>query len=442
MNTLKPGPLSDVTVLDFTWVLAGPHATKTLADMGANIIKVDRYKDGANERWQSLRVEKDGVIQSSYHLHVNRGKKSICVNLKNPKGLEVIRDLIKISDIVIENFAPGVMGRLKLDYEAVRKIKPDIIYCSISAFGHTGPNSTKPGYDVIAQAASGWTGQSDPPLMAPLSIGDTMAAMHACTAMLAALHHRARTGQGQNIDIAMVDCLFTLHENAFPWYWISEAVGEPVVMAATGQKSPGYAPYGIYNGKNGQIAIASLTQSRWPALVDLMGPEYSWMKEDSRFCELENRCSVSSASIVHQVVEKWVMSQDSVEEAERILEEIGIPCARVKSLVELATVDPQIGDREMRPTHFQPFLGPVRMYGSPLKFSETPSCIRGYAPFVGEHNSEVLSSVLEYEPGKISELYQDDVLYHAPEVERLPEELEKMEQQNGATDNERIVQAG
>jgi CoA:oxalate CoA-transferase len=425
MDTLKPGPLSDVTVLDFTWVLAGPHAAKTLADMGANVIKVDRYKDGANERSQPLRVEKDGVIQSSYHLHVNRGKKSICVDLKHPRGIEIIHGLIKVSDIVIQNFAPGVMERLKLDYEAVRKVKPDIIYCSISAFGHWGPNSHKPGYDVIAQAASGWTGQSDPPIMAPLSIGDTTGSMHACTAMLAALHHRIRTGQGQNIDIALVDCLFTTHEHAFPWYWTSEAVGEPVVMTRTGQKSPGTAPYGIFNGKNGQIAIASMTQNRWPQLVDLMGPKCQWMKEDPRTAILSNRCSPANTPYVHEALEEWVMSQDSVEEAERKLEAIDIPCARVKNIVELATVDPQIGEREMRPTVYQPFLGPVRMYGSPLKFSETPSAIRGYAPFIGEHNKEILSSVLNYKPETIEELYRDNVIYHAPEVERLPEELAK-----------------
>jgi len=423
MDTLKPGPLSGINVLDFTWVLAGPHATKTLADMGANVIKVDRYKDGANERLQPLRVEKDGVVQSSYHLHVNRGKKSICVNLKHPMGLKIIHELLKVSDIVIENFAPGVMERLKLDYESVRKIKPDIIYCSISAFGHWGPNSNKPGYDVIAQAASGWTGRSDPPIMAPMSIGDTTASMHACTAMLAALFHHMRTGQGQNIDIALVDCLFTLHEHAFPWYWTGEAVGKPVTMPPTGQKSPTTAPYGIYNGKNGQIAIASMTPSRWPRLVDLMGPKCRWMKEDPRFAEYSNRCTLANAPSVHEAIDEWVMSQDCVEEAERKLEEIDIPCSRVKSLVELATVDPQIGEREMRPTVHQPFLGPVRMYGSPLKFSETPSAIRGYAPFVGEHNKEVLSSMLNYTHETIEKLYQDNVIYHAPEVERLPEEL-------------------
>jgi CoA:oxalate CoA-transferase len=200
-------------------------------------------------------------------------------------------------------------------------------------------------------------------------------------------------------------------------------VGKPVTMPPTGQKSPTTAPYGIYNGKNGQIAIASMTPSRWPRLVDLMGPKCRWMKEDPRFAEYSNRCTLANAPSVHEAIDEWVMSQDSVEEAERKLEEIDIPCSRVKSLVELATVDPQIGEREMRPTVHQPFLGPVRMYGSPLKFSETPSAIRGYAPFVGEHNKEVLSSMLNYTHETIEKLYQDNVIYHAPEVERLPEEL-------------------
>jgi len=423
MEKMKPGPLADVTILDFTWVLAGPHATKTLADMGARVIKVEQYAFGASERSQSMRIEKNGVTQSSYHIHVNRGKRSLCLNLKHPRGDEIIRELIKKSDIMIENFAPGVMGRLKLDYESVTKIKPDIIYCSISCFGHWGPQSHKPGYDVIAQAASGWTGQSDPPIMAPVSIGDTTASMHACAAMLAALHHRTLTGEGQNIDISMVDCLFTLHENAFPWYWIGEAAGNPVRMSRTGQKSPGYAPYGVYNGKNGHIAIANLTQNRWPQMVDLMGTEFSWLKTDPRIQQITQRCHPDNAPLIHEALESWVMSQDSVEMAEEKLEAAGIPCSRVKSVEELATVDPHIGARGMRPEVYQPFLGPMKMYGSPIKFSRTPSAIRGYAPFLGEHNEEILSSVLDYPPDRITSLYEDHVLYQAPEVARLTEEL-------------------
>ena len=422
---MKPGPLSGVTVLDFTWVLAGPHATKTLTDMGANVIKIEQYETGANERWQNLRIEHDGVIQSSCHIHLNRGKRSVCINLKHPKGIEIIHELLKKSDILIENFAPGVMDRLKLDYESVKKIKPDIVYCSISCFGHWGPDSHKPGYDVIAQAASGWTSQSDPHIMAPLSIGDTTASMHACTAILAALYNRAMTGKGQSIDISMVDCLFSLHENAMPWYFISEATGNPVRMPRTGQKSPANAPYGIYNGKNGCIAIACLTPNRWPQLVEAMGPGFAWLKEDPRLQDTASLISTDNALLIHEALEAWVMSQDSVEETERKLESAGIPCSRAKDLVELATADPQISAREMVPERYQPFIGMMKMYGSPLKFSDTPATIRGYAPFLGEHNGEILSTVLNYTSDEIKALYRDNVLYHAPEVERLPEELEK-----------------
>lgn len=426
MENINPGPLSDINVLDFTWVLAGPHATKTFADMGANVLKVEHFKNGTNERYQTLQVEKNGITQSSYHLNLNRGKKSLCINLKNPKGIELIHGLIRKSDIIIENFAPGVMDRLNLDYVEVRKIKTDIIYCSISAFGHWGYNSQKPGYDIIAQAASGWTGLTAKHVMAPIAIGDTTAAMHACTAMLGALHHRMVTGQGQNIDIAMVDCLFSLHETSFPSYWISEAVGEPFIMPGMDQKSTTTAPYGIYNGKNGSIAIALLTDSRWPALVDLMGHGYEWMNTDPRTRDLANRCKAEYAFLVHDALEAWVQFQDSVEEAERKLEAAGIPCCRVKSIPELATTDPYLGAREMRLKKIQPFLGPITMSGSPLKFSETPATIRGYAPFLGEHNRETLSKMLGYSEEQIDELYKEDVLYHAPEVDKLPEELKKL----------------
>ncbi len=433
MKTLKPGPLPHVNVLDFTWVLAGPHATKTLADMGANVIKIEHFKKGTNERHQALQVEKNGVVQCSYHLHLNRGKKSLCINLKHPKGIELIRGLIKKSDIIIENFSPGVMERLHLDYESVKKIKPDIIYCSISAWGHWGPNTHKPGYDAIAQAASGWVGLTSTHVGAPVAIGDTTASMHACTAMLAALVHRMITGQGQNIDISLVDCLFSVHETSFPSYWISEAVGAPFIMPRTSQKSPTSSPYGVYKGKNGSISIALLSDNRWSELVDLMGLGYEWLKTDPRTIDLAARCKSENVNLVHNALEGWVMSQDSVEEAERKLDETGIPCSRVKSIEELATTDSHIGAREMRIPMVQPFLGPVTMYGSPLKFSETPATIRGYAPFLGEHNREVLSTVLGYSEEEIDTLYKEDVIYQGPEVEKLPEELVKMEGTSGDT---------
>jgi crotonobetainyl-CoA:carnitine CoA-transferase CaiB-like acyl-CoA transferase len=420
MENLKPGSLEGVTILDFTWVLAGPHATKTLADMGANVIKVEQYKAGANERWLPYRLTHDDVTQSSYTINVNRGKKSICVNMKNPKGMALIHELIKKSDVVVENFAPGVMDRLKLDYESVKKIKEDIIYCSISCFGHWGPYSHKPGYDMIAQGASGWTAQSDPPIIAPVSIGDTVAAMHAATAIIGALYAKKVKRIGQNIDISMMDCLFSLHENTLPWYLITQAVGEPIQPPRIGRQHPGYAPYGIYQGKNGGlICIACLTENRWLPLVKLMGEKYAWLLTEPRAKDVSTRCTTANAPFIHKHLEAWVAEQDSVEEVERLLDEVEVPCLRVRTLQELADTDPQIKAREMMPLVEQPFIGPMKMYGSPLKMSETPSCIRGHAPILGEHNGDVLASVLGYSEEQVKAMYGEDVLYHEPAVDRL-----------------------
>lgn len=425
MEKLKPGPLTGVTLLDFTWVLAGPHASKTLANLGANVIKVEQYKAGANERWLPLRITKNDVTQSSYSINVNRGKKSICVNMKSPKGMEIIRKLIKKSDILLENFAPGVMARLKLDYEQVKKIKADIIYCSVSAFGHWGPYSHKPGYDMIAQGASGWSDQSVPPIIAPVSIGDMTASMHACTAILAALYHRKMTGQGQNIDISMMDCLFSFHENTLPWYLISSAAGTPMDIPRVGSKHPGFAPYGIYTGKDGYIAIACLTEPRWVPMVKVMGPEFEFLLSDPRATDVSTRCSPENAFFIHEQVETWVKSQPSVAEAERKLEEKGVPCIRCLSLKELADGDPQIKAREMMVSLYQPFIGPMRHYGSPMKLSETPSGPRGYAPMLGEHNMEVLTKELGMAETDVKALYGEDVLFHEEAVDNLPEELKK-----------------
>lgn len=152
-KNMKPGSLDGVTIIDFTWVLAGPHATKLLADMGATVIKIEPYEVGANERHLAHQTNHNGINQSSYSINVNRGKKSVCINLKTTQGMELICELIKKADILVENYAPGVMDRLGLDYDSVKQIKEDIIYCSISCFGHWGPYSHKPGYDLIAQVA-------------------------------------------------------------------------------------------------------------------------------------------------------------------------------------------------------------------------------------------------------------------------------------------------
>jgi len=378
MNNLQPGCLDGVTVLDFTWVLAGPHGTKMLADMGATVIKIEQHPMGAIERYLSMRVTHDDVPQSSYSINVNRGKKSVCVNIKDPEGMAVIHDLIKKSDVIVENFSPGVMKRLQLDYESVKKIKEDIVYCSISCFGQSGPKSHMSGYDMIAQGASGWTNQSEQIQIAPVSIGDTLAGIHAALAISAALFARQVQGVGQHIDIAMTDCLFSLHENTLPWYTMGQAIGKDVKVPKIGRIHPGYAPYGIFKGKDGYLCLAVLAANRWEPLVKMMGEKYAWLLTDPRSESVEARCA--NSTFVNGVIDEWVMSMDSVKEAERLLLQVEVPCTRALSIEELADGDPHITAREMMPIVEQPFIGPMKMFGSPLKFSETPSCIRGHAP--------------------------------------------------------------
>jgi CoA:oxalate CoA-transferase len=216
----------------------------------------------------------------------------------------------------------------------------------------------------------------------------------------------------------LVDCLFALHENTLPWYFITSAIGKPVYPPVLTRFHPGYAPYGIYKGKNGNVAIAMLTDARWQALLGAMGP-YADPLRTSRFDTVAKRCTPENCSSVHHAVEAWVMSLDGTEDAERILDEVGVPCMRARTLVELTEVDPQIRAREMIVTIDQPFIGPMKMYGSPYKMSETPSFPRGYAPFLGEHNREVLSEMLGMDRADIAALYQEDVLYNDPCVERM-----------------------
>ncbi|HEX3012526.1 MAG TPA: CoA transferase [Syntrophomonadaceae bacterium] len=414
---IKPGSLKGVTVLDFTWVLAGPHATKLLADMGALVIKVEPYQVGANERHLPPQRSCNGVNQSSYSINVNRGKKSISVNLKSQSGRELICELIKKADILVENYAPGVMERLGLDYETVKKIKSDIIYCSISCFGHWGPYSDKPGYDLIAQVASGWTAQNEIFQLAPVSIGDTVAGVHAALAIVSALYVRDQKGFGQNIDISMMDCLLSLHENTIPWYTLSEAVSEPIDLPKIGRVHEGYAPYGLYRGKNGVIGIACLSENRWEPLVRCMGEKYAWLLTDPRTKDVYSRCK--NAALVHQALDEWVGSQDSVEEVERILDQEKVPCMRARTVEELTDSDPHVKARDMMPVVDQPFIGPMKMLGSPIKMSETPSCIRGYSPLLGEHNDKILAEFLGYSQEQIKALYDADVIYHEEAVDRM-----------------------
>lgn len=417
MTNFQPGSLDGVTVIDFTTELAGPLATRHLADMGAKVIKVEAYKGGAAERHLGYQVTHDGVTQSSGSIHVNRGKNSICIDFQSPEGLKVIQEMIKKADVMVESFAPGIAESLKLDYESVKKIKEDIIYCSVSCFGNWGPDSHRPGSELIAQAASGWTSRGIPVQIAATNVCSHFGAFHAVLGINGALFAREEKGIGQHIDISMVDCQFTVFENAVPWYALGKAVGKEILPAKGNSRlSSGYAPYGIYEGKDGLIAIAVLSDSRWEPLVNIMGPNFAWLLTDERLKDVYSRNT--NTAVINEAVDKWVAESDSVYEIQRLVESVDVSCAVAKTIEELVE-DEHILARDMLPIVEQPFIGPMKMVGNPIKFSETPSCIRGYSPFLGEQNKKVLADVLGYSDEQVKALYSAGVLYHEPAVERL-----------------------
>ncbi|MGA8848281.1 MAG: CoA transferase [Dehalococcoidia bacterium] len=422
MSDHKPGALNGLLVLDFTWVYAGPFASRQLVDLGAEVIKVERYKLGAIERHYYLELERNGVRQSSYSTFLNRGKKSLCIDIKTEEGRNIILNLAKKADVLLENLSPGAMSELCLGYEDVKRVNPKIIYCSICCFGQYGPYSHEPGFDIIAQAASGWIGQADPNNQAPVAIGDCNAGIHSVAAILAALYYREKTDIGQYIDISMTDCLFHLHEANPPAYLFSNREISPKPIARWHST---YAPYGILKAPDGFIAIAAITEDIWKILVKLMGNEYEWLLTDPRTCRLEARLTAENAPFIHQLLEDWLAKFDSVHDAEHLLKEAGVPCMRVKTFTEIVD-DPHIRAREMIVKMKQPFVGEVETYGSPFKMSATSAGVRGYAPLLGEHNRQILSSMLGYSDEQVNALYEDGVLYKESAVDKLPAELKRL----------------
>ncbi|MBN1380900.1 MAG: CoA transferase [Deltaproteobacteria bacterium] len=415
--------LEGLRVLDFTWVYAGPFASRQLVDLGAEVIKIEPVETGALERRYSLVLERNGVSQSSYATFLNRGKKSLSVDLKTDKGLNIIYGLVKRTDIVLSNMAPGAMKKMHLGYEELKKINPSIIYCNISCFGHFGTFANEPGFDLIAQAASGWCGQCDPPESAPLAIGDSNAAMHATTAILAALYYRGKTGKGQEIDISMTDCLFHSHENNPPGYLFSHRTVPPKKHT---RWSPAYSPYALLKGKDGYLALAALSDILWDKLVRAMGPDYGWLLTHERTNELPKRISYANAPFVHETLENWLQSFEHVEDAEKLFRDAGVPAMKVRGFEEICDA-PYIQERQMLVKMKQPFVGEIETYNSPFRMTETPGRVMGYAPFLGEHNREVLSSCLGYDDETIDKLFAEGVIYKEPAVDDLPAELKRLE---------------
>lgn len=392
--------LSGIKVLDLSIALAGPFCSRLLHDLGAEVIKIEAPPRGDLSRY--MPYVKDGY--SGYFMQQNCGKKSLCLNLKTEEGKKIFKKLIVSSDICIENFTPGVMQKLGLHYDELKKINPRLIMCSISGYGQYGPWSNRRGLAATAHALSGvmWvTGKNrnpdDPPSPPGAAFGDTGASLHALGAICAALYWREKTGKGEYIDISLLDALFDQQDSAIEKYVLSG--GDDTVALL----SP------IYQGRDGYLTIAvNPTDRDWQRLVKALNrPE---LLEDEWLSDAQNRWG--NPDIIISLINEWLQDFEHIDDALEILEKVGIVSARVNSPGE-AIEHPQIIAREMIVEIDHPVLGKVPVVNSPFRLKNTKAGLRGVPPEIGEHNEKILMDSLGFSMEDILKFEEKGVIYKA-----------------------------
>ncbi len=394
--------LSGIKVLDFTQYLAGPTVTRMMAEMGAEIIKIEIAPSGDPSRL--LPTVKEG--RSAYFVQQNRGKKSICLDLQEPRAREIVKELVAKVDVVVENFGPGVMKRKGFDYEDFKKINPRLIMASISTFGRKSVLSHKTGFDMIAQAFSGMmhmTGEPDgPPTFVGMALADVGAGVHAFGAIGYALFHRDRTGIGQYIDISMIDVLYHAHDFNVQSYTITNGQFVPKRM---GRFHNQMCPAGVYKLPQGWTFILVLDR-QWSNMARAMGrPE---LIDDPLFKTSGDR--VKNRDKLNPIVQDWLLSFKDDAAALAALDEFRIPSAPVLSIADTVS-HPYFKDRGTIRTVPDPVLGEVTIPGFPLKFSAYPDLPHIEAPLLGQHGDAILSNHLGYSAGEIEELWRSGILH-------------------------------
>ena len=392
------GPLKGLRVLDFTRAMAGPFATLVLGDLGADIIKIEPLTGDETRGWRPPEI--NGV--SAYFLSVNRNKRSIAINLKHPESRKIIERLVKTADVVIENFRPGTARKLGIDYDTLRKINDRIIYCSISGYGQDGPYRDKPGYDLTVMAMSGLmsiTGEPGrPPVKFGVPITDITTGMFAAIAILAALHYRSVTGEGQYIDMSMLDSqLLILSHQAFNYF----ATGRD--PKRLGSAHPSIAPYQVFETMDGYIAVGVGSEKLWSIFTRVIGRED--LEKDPRF-ETNDLRVKNREELVKELTKTF--KTKTTEEWYRLLDQAGIPAAPVKKVSEILN-DPHVLYRKMVIEIEHPVYGRIKSLGTPFKMSKTPGEIRIPPPLLGEHTNEILKE-LGFSDSEISELRESGVV--------------------------------
>ncbi|MDR9792248.1 CoA transferase [Aeribacillus pallidus] len=374
-------PLAGIKIIDLTRILSGPFCTMTLADLGAEVIKIESPQGDDTRQWGPPFIKNE----SAYFLSVNRNKKSVVLNLKDPKGKEILLKMVEEADVVVENFRPGTLKKLGIDYDILKQHNRRVILASISGFGQTGPYSKKPGYDVLAQGMGGLmsvTGEPDgTPVKAGYSLADIGAGMWATIGILSALWERERSGQGQWIDVSLLDTMVSWQTYLAGNYFATNNDPKPL-----GGAHPNIVPYQVFEASDGHFILAVGNDSLWNSLVDVLDVEAlrgrKFKTNPDRVQNRDELISILEEIFKRKTRDEWV---DMLESAK-------IPCGPVNKLSDILN-DAHIKEREMVVEMEHPSLGILKMLGVPVKLSRTPGRIKTVPPAQGEHSETVLKQM-------------------------------------------------
>ncbi len=400
-QTQTNGLLSGIRVIDLTRVLAGPYCTMMLGDLGADVIKIEAPERGDDTRHWGPPFTPSG--QSAYFLSANRNKRSLTLNLKTEKGITILKELIKQGDILVENFRTGTLARWGLDYDTLQELRPGLIYCTITGYGYNGPYSHKPGYDFMVQAMGGFmsvTGPADgEPTRAGVAIADLATGIFACNAILAALFARERTGQGQRIDMALLDSQVALMSYVASNYLVS---GKRPKRYGNGH--PNIVPYQEFQASDQYFAFAAGNDGQWRKFCEAVNhPEWA---EDPRYATNEAR--VRHRQEVVTMLNQLFRTRPAAEWM-KLCDEIGIPSAPINTMDKVFN-DPQVQARQLKLEISHPENGTIPLVASPLRIPTSPVQIRYLPPKLGEHTEEILQELLQYDISQITTLRQENVI--------------------------------